>query len=162
MLRSRSVFPTLFAFVVIALPAGAQDATADRTRILAIVDSALAAINRNDPTALTDLVVDEGIFASVRAGDGTRHSVRTRAVERARQSRGTIVERGFRPEVRISGPVAMVWLPYDLYVNGSWSHCGVDAFTFMKTAGAWKIVTLAWSIEQPPACERHPDGPPGR
>jgi hypothetical protein len=25
----------------------------------------------------------------------------------------------------------------------------------------WMIVTIAYTVEQPPACERHPDGPPG-
>jgi hypothetical protein len=71
-----------------------------------------------------------------------------------------VAERGFRPTVLVSGPLAVVWLPYDLYVNGSWSHCGIDAFTLVRNAGAWKIAALAWTVEQPPACERHPDGPP--
>jgi hypothetical protein len=60
----------------------------------------------------------------------------------------------------VSGPVAMVWLPYDFYSDGKWSHCGVDLFTFLKADGRWRIATLVWSVEQPPACAPHPDGPP--
>jgi hypothetical protein len=144
-------------------PLGAQNAAADRARVLALADSALVYINQGNSVALTDLMTEEAIIASVRDRDGTStHSVRTRAAERARVSRSTIVERGFRGEAKVSGPIATVWLPYDLYVDGQWSHCGVDTFTFMKTGGAWKIVALAYSVEQPPACERHPDGPPRR
>ena len=45
-------------------------------------------------------------------------------------------------------------------LDGEWSHCGVDAFTLVRIEGDWKISSLAWSIEQPPACRQHPDGPP--
>ena len=39
-------------------------------------------------------------------------------------------------------------------------HCGVDVFTLLKSEGGWRIATLVWSVEQPPACQRHPAGPP--
>ena len=55
----------------------------------------------------------------------------------------------------------MVWLPYDLYVDGEWSHCGVDTFTLVHTEAGWRIASMAWSVGQPPACQPHPDGPPG-
>jgi len=71
-----------------------------------------------------------------------------------------VTERGFRPEARVNGPVAMVWYPYDLYLDGQWSHCGVDVFTLIRTDGQWRIATMSWSAVQPPACEKHPDGPP--
>jgi hypothetical protein len=74
---------------------------------------------------------------------------------------GDVVERGFDPEVMLSGHLAMVWLPYDLYVDGAWSHCGVDVFTLFRTAEGWRIAAVPYSIEQPPACRPHPDGPPG-
>ena len=61
---------------------------------------------------------------------------------------------------RVNGPVATVWYPYDLYVDGQWSHCGVDVFTLIRTDGQWRIATMSWSAVQPPACEKHPDGPP--
>jgi hypothetical protein len=56
----------------------------------------------------------------------------------------------------------MVWMPYDLYMDGTWSHCGADVFTLVKSGTAWRIATLAWSAEQPPVCEKHPAGPPKR
>jgi hypothetical protein len=62
--------------------------------------------------------------------------------------------------VRVNGPLAMVWYPYDLYRDGKWSHCGVDALTLIKHEGRWRIATFAFSTEQPPVCEKHPDGPP--
>ena len=135
--------------------------TADSVAVIALADSALAAINRGDRVALTDLMVDEATITTINAERAlAKHRVRTRAAERAGTSTATIVERVFNATALVSGPMAMVWLPYDLYVNGAWSHCGVDVFTFVRTEGQWMIASLAYTLEQPPACAKHPAGPP--
>ncbi|MFN0099543.1 MAG: hypothetical protein ACKVS7_12770 [Gemmatimonadaceae bacterium] len=134
---------------------------ADESAARALADSALAMITRLDFVALTDLMLDEGVTFSARERAGEiRYNARTRAQERESQVAGTLSERGFDAQVRVSGPLATVWVPYDLYLNGQWSHCGVDAFTLLKIDGRWRIATLVWSVEQPPACLRHPGGAP--
>lgn len=139
----------------------AQSPEAERA-VIAIADSALAAITRGDVVALTDLMIPEAVLypTSTRAGV-TTYRVRTREAQRAASIRG-VVERGFSPRAMVSGGVAMVWMPYDLYVNGAWSHCGADVFTLVKHGSAWRIAAMAWSAEQPPVCEQHPAGPPDR
>ena len=136
-------------------------AGSDEKAAIEVAASALAAITQGDMTALTDLMVPEVVmFPTSSQGGTTRYRVRTRADQRAAPVTRKITERGFRPEARVSGPVAMVWYPYDLYVDGQWSHCGVDVFTMIRTDGKWRISTMSWSAEQPPVCEKHPDGPP--
>lgn len=144
-------------------PAAAQDSPSERAAAVAVADSALAAITRSDMVGLTDLMLPEAVMFPTITRDGmTRYRVRTREGQRTQKMTGVVTERGFRPEVRVNGPVAMVWYPYDLYVDGKWSHCGVDVFSLIRNEGRWRIATLVWSAEQPPACEKHPDGPPKR
>ncbi len=152
-----------------AAPLGAQGTSstgnaADRAAVLAVADSALAAISRTDFVGLTDLMLDSAVtFSAGERGGQLRVNYSSRASQRATRMNGTITERGFTPEVHVSGPLAVVWMPYDLYLNGAWSHCGVDTFTLLRTPqGGWRIASLVWSVEQPPACARHPDGPPPR
>ena len=134
--------------------------TRDSLGALAVADSALAAITRGDVIALTDLMLPEAVLFPSGTRDGkSGYSVRTRAEQRASPLTG-ITERGFRAEVRVSGPVAVVWYPYDLYVKNVWSHCGADVFVMFQAEGRWRISSLSWSAVQPPACEKHPDGPP--
>ena len=141
-------------------PAIAQSKAEDAA-VLAVADAALAAITQGNMTALTDVMVAEAIMIPTGVRDGVpRYRVRTRAEQRASTPPGQITERGFRPEVRVNGTIGMVWYPYDLYINGKWSHCGVDVFTLVRTDAGWRIAAMAWSAEQPPACEKHPDGPP--
>jgi ketosteroid isomerase-like protein len=148
------------ALLLAAAPAVAQQNT-EQAAVVAVADAALAAITRGDMTAFTDLMLPEAVIFPTSTRDGeTRYRLRTRAEQRASTQRSRVTERGFRPEVRVDGPVAIVWYPYDLYLDGKWSHCGVDVFTLIRNEGKWRIAAMAWSAEQPPACERHPDGPP--
>ena len=150
----------IVAVVLTTWPAAGQDGGEEKAAI-AVAGSALAAITRGDMTALTDLMLPEAVMFPTSRRDGvTRYRLRTRAEQRAAPVTRKVTERGFRPEARVNGPVAMVWYPYDLYLDGQWSHCGVDVFTLIRTDGQWRIATMSWSAEQPPACEKHPDGPP--
>lgn len=45
-------------------------------------------------------------------------------------------------KVQIDGNLAHVWTPYEFWFNGSFSHCGANAFTLAKTEDGWKIVHL--------------------
>lgn len=150
----------LGATLLAAAPLPAQSTGPEEQAALALADSALAAISRGDFVHLTDLMLDSAVTFSGTIRDGNYWTgFRTRAQNRAVDGRG-FTERGFHPTVHVSGPLAVVWMPYDFYRDGKWSHCGVDAFTLLRTANGWRIATLSWSVEQPPACQPHPDGPP--
>jgi hypothetical protein len=149
------------ATLVMAAPVAAQDTPAERAAAVAVTDQALSAITRGDMVGFTDLMLPEAVLFPTSTRDGlTRYRFRTRAEQRDAPRTAAVTERGWSPEVRVNGPLAMVWYPYDLYLDGAWSHCGVDAFTLIKHEGRWRIATMAWSAEQPPACEKHPSGPP--
>ena len=163
-LLGRYVVGGVFAIMLTTWLASAQvggQTSGEEKAAIDVAASALTAITRGDVTALTDLMVPEAVMFPTSTQDGvSRYRVRTRAEQRAAPITRKITERGFRPEARVSGPLAMVWYPYDLYIDGQWSHCGVDVFTLIRTDGRWRIATMSWSAEQPPACEKHPDGPP--
>ena len=44
--------------------------------------------------------------------------------------------------IKIDGPLAMVWAPYKFYLDGKFSHCGVDCFQLVRFNGIWKIQYL--------------------
>ena len=70
----------------------------------------------------------------------------------------TYVERMWDPTVLVRGPLAVVWAPYDIHRNGQFVHCGVDAFTLMRTPTGWKIATVSYTAE-PVGCAPSPLGP---
>ena len=135
-----------------------------RIAVMAVVDSALMHINSGDLIALSDLMIPEAVFfpAQERDGRGGTYTVRTVAAQRAAGKRAPIIERGYDPIVRVAGTIASVWMPYDLWAAGKWSHCGVDLLTLVQVGSTWRIANFTYTVEQPPACRMHPDGvPPG-
>lgn len=133
----------------------------DAAAAIAVADSALAAISRGDFVGFTDLMIPEAVLFPTNTRDGiSRYALRTRESQRTAPNTRTITERGWNAEARVNGAIAMVWYPYDLYIDGTWSHCGVDVFTMVRQEGRWRISAMTWSAEQPPVCEKHPKGPP--
>ena len=51
-------------------------------------------------------------------------------------------ERILSYNIQVDGTMAHVWTPYEFYINGQFSHKGVNAFTLFKEVSGWKIVHL--------------------
>ena len=149
---------TLTIFLGTITVAEAADVKKD---VLAVADSALKLISSEDFRALSELMAEDAVSYTVSIKDGEhRLRVRTWAETRDYTTYNDIVERGFDPTVLVSGPLATVWYPYDFYLDGDWSHCGVDVFVLGLTENGWRILSMAWNVMQPPSCDPHPDGAP--
>ena len=149
------------ALMAVGPMARAQGTDAESRAVIAIADSVLAALTSGDNATLARLTIDSAVVGGVGLRDGVeRMSLRSWGLYVNRTGPSTFTERGFDATARVQDRVAQVWVPYDLYVGTTWSHCGVDAFTLMKSGGGWRVAALIYTIEQPPACRRHPSGPP--
>ena len=156
-------FVVVLLLASLATSARAQTSDADGKSAIAVADSVLAALSRGDRVTLARLVLDSSVVGSAGVRDGVeRLSLRTWGLYIKRTGPATFTERGFDATVRVQDRVAQVWMPYDLYLGDKWSHCGVDSFTLMKSEGRWRVAALIYTIEQPPACRKHPAGPPVR
>lgn len=153
-------FGTLAACAAL-IPGALQAQSADETEAVALAEQALELISEEDWAGVTDLMLDEALMFAVSETDGDlSYRVRTRAELRTRVMDTDLVERGFDPVVHVQNQLATVWLPYDFYIDGELSHCGVDAFTLLRTNAGWRIASISFTVEQPPECSLHPDGPP--
>jgi hypothetical protein len=48
----------------------------------------------------------------------------------------------------IRGPIAVVWGEYEFWIDGKFSHCGVDSADLVKVDGDWKIANWMWTVER--------------
>jgi len=159
--RSLLAFATLLLAAPVTAQTPAASTRADSLAVLALADSALVLVSASNFGAFADLMLDATMTISLaeRAGKLSL-AARTTAQWRNGPSGGTLLERGFGGKAMVEGRIAMVWLPYDFYVNGAWSHCGIDVFTMVKQDTTWKIANLVYTLAQPPECAKHPAGPP--
>ena len=149
------------ACTAVMTPASAQQPPdAERHAVLAVVQTFFDGMAARDVDRLSPILMPEGRFYAMEERDGKR-SMRTftnaEYVKGLPGRKQAVRERMWNPEVRIRGSIASVWTPYDFWRDGSYSHCGVDAFDLIKIDGQWRIAGGMYTVEA--ACEPSPLGP---
>jgi Domain of unknown function (DUF4440) len=84
-------------------------------------------------------------------GGGSRAVVLTgeQFITAATNPNGPILDEPIRnPVLHVDGDLATVWAEYQVRINGKVSHCGYDAFQFVRVTGAWKIIAVADTFRQ--------------
>ncbi len=62
---------------------------------------------------------------------------------RVTQAEAYIDEKIWDPVIEVHDNLASVVVKYALYVDGNFSHCGVDAFQLFRSGEGWKIFQVA-------------------
>ena len=142
-----------------ALPLVAQGAS-ERDAVLKTMQTFFDTMTARDVDGARTILVSQGRFHAMdtsKPGGEPRSLSSEEYFAQLQQSKQTMRERIWNPEVRVRGPIATVWAPYDFWIDGKYSHCGIDAFDLVKTAEGWKISGGVFTVE--PKCEPSPLGP---
>ena len=158
----KASFAGAVAITIAGAPAFAAHHEGDQEAVLEVVQSFFDALHARDSAAMVALTLDGAIVVSTRYNSEGQQVIRLRREDESTLAAEgpSLVERGFNPTVLFEGDIAIVWMPYDIYVDGAFLHCGIDAFTMIKDAETWKITSTAYSAVTDGSCEMHPDGPP--
>ena len=139
----------------------AEASPVEAQEVLDVVQRLFDAIGDADPDVVRRVVLPDAHIVSV---DATEEGVEmtTRTGEEFAESlvgvQAHFLERMWSAEVRIDGPMAMVWTPYDFHVDREFSHCGVDVFDLVRTGGGWRIVSVTYTRYPPGRCGESPLG----
>ena len=137
-------------------PPGSVDDAAEKVAVLAAMDRYMTAISAKDYATMIAMNMPNSMTWSARPGkDGKVEPVprpNNFWTDPANQNSNAHRERYWSPTVLMRGPLAVVWAPYEFWVNGKTSHCGVDVFDFVKVEGKWRVANAMWTVEAA-ACE---------
>lgn len=120
-----------------------------RDSVLATVQQFFDGMRNRDTAGLRQILDSTARFIGARDTSTTTRprtvsqflgSVASTPAERASD------ERMFVPEVRIDGAVAQLWTYYTFRSGPTFTHCGTDAVSLMRSGGAWKIVNFVWTV----------------
>ena len=114
--------------------------------VRATVDQLFKGMKTSDSAMIRRCFTDSALLQTIDA-DKRQPSVRTEAVAGfatlvGKMTPGWADERIRIDVIRIDGPLAIVWAPYNFYYKGRFSHCGVDSFELVLVDGVWKIQYL--------------------
>jgi hypothetical protein len=158
---STRLLKTLALCVAFAAPARAQTAPGDTAAVVGAVQRLFDAMASRDTAAARALMLPGASFVSHRGSGMPRRQSDSAFLVSLATGREKLLERMWAPAVRIHGPLAEVWAPYDFHIDGAFSHCGVDAFTLLRTDSGWRISSIVYTVERT-GCPPSPLGPPKR
>ena len=138
----------------------ARQGDPDRDAVLKTVQAFFDTMTAKDVEGARKILQPQGRFHAMRMRDG-KPDVRAFSNEEyfadLQASKQPMRERIWNPEVRIHGLIATVIAPYDFWIGGKFSHCGVDAFNLINTGEGWKLAGGVYTLET--KCEPSPLGP---
>ena len=117
-------------------------------------DSVKAAVNKlftgmkaSDATMIKSSFADSAVLQTISRNKEGNIIIRNEAIDAfakvvASMPKDAADERIVFETIRIDGPLASVWTPYNFYFEGKFSHCGVNSFQLVKINGEWKIQYL--------------------
>jgi hypothetical protein len=138
-------------------PAPAGHQAADEAAVLAVMDRYMHAISANDLQAMAAMQTPDGMTYRARATKGAAGMEivgrpNSYWVDPARADGRVVRERYWSPTVVVRGSIAVVWAPYEFWIDGKTSHCGIDVFDFVRIEGEWRVSNSMWTVE-PDACD---------
>ena len=132
--------------------------------ILATMERAFAAVASGNPDDWRAVQLSEGTSLWFQPGtnaDGLEMRIATNESilpSGAGDARERMERWTSDPTVLVHGPIALVWGEYEYWVDGNFSHCGIDAINLVKLEGEWKIANWSWTREKD-GCSTDPSRP---
>lgn len=160
MKRITLLMAVVLAGCVAPAPSTAPAPASESAAVVAVANRLFAAMEARDTTAIRRMFLPNARIVAVGTQDGAT-MVRDRGIGEFLpgivSAPEPLVERMWDPEVRIDGGLATLLARYDFHRGAQFSHCGTDAFQFVRLGGEWRIATLSYTVQMagcPPAPPR--------
>lgn len=134
----------------------------ERRELVRLTERFLQAVGSGDVEFLERHLYPEARFVHIEEGaEGPSISWNSASLlmDAVPRWRSKVRERIWDPAVLIDGRIGLVWARYDYHLEGRFSHCGTDLFTFMKTADGWLMTSGSWTVEKQGCKERPREAP---
>ena len=142
-MRLLAALPLLAALFPLALHAATPADTPDEQAVLAPVHAMFDGMAKRDAAAIRKPTLPNGVMVLMRDGKPTQMTFEDFATRVGKPGTKKIEERIHDPLVRVDNDLAVVWAPFDFYVDGKVSHCGTDLFNLVRQDGQWLIASVA-------------------
>ena len=138
--------PILFLLTIVSFSLNASAQTTEDS-VKATVNNLFEGMRNADAAVVANAFSDSAVLQTIAKSKEGKTIVRNEAVKNfaefvGKQKKGAADERISFETIKIDGPLAIVWTPYNFYFDGKFSHCGVNSFQLVRIDAQWKIQYL--------------------
>jgi Putative lumazine-binding len=117
--------------------------TSAEQAVLAPINAMFAGMAARDAAAIKEPLLPGGTLVLMRNGVPTQMTFDAFAERSGRPGTTHNEEKIHDPLIRIDNDLAVVWAPFDYYIDGKVDHCGTDLFNLVRKDGKWLIASVA-------------------
>lgn len=134
----------LFIVVSLAYAMKSNAQHSEAASVKAVINGMFSAMKNADSVGVEKAFATGAIMETITKTKQQTDTIRTNTVQQfasaiKKQPAGALDERIEFGSILIDGNLAHVWTPYQFFLNGTFSHCGVNSFEMVKLNGEWKI-----------------------
>ncbi len=132
----------IFLFLIASLPLCAQmSRPTDRQTLIEQTTDFFVAMRSADTARLSAMLHPGASLATVADGQ-VRNQNFDGFLDYLGKRTAVLDERIYSFDAQTDGDFGSVWTRYALYVDGVFSHCGINQFDWIRTDAAWKILHI--------------------
>ena len=127
------------------------NAPGEKEKIVSVVKQFFAVLESRNVKDAQKILIPKGISISLREqekGETVRITNFQEFMDSFSNWKDNYKEIMSNPKVLIHNGIAVLWADYKFYINGKFSHCGVDAFSLIKIDNNWKIAGIIYTVEK--------------
>lgn len=135
-----------YFFILLTVIVSGSDASAQTPEdsVKAVINKMFTAMKKADGVMLKSAFSDSIVFQSIgRNKEGitiVKNESPSGFIDQiGKATPGSFDERITFETIKVDGPLASAWTPYQFYFNNQFSHCGVNSFQLVRFNGEWKI-----------------------
>ena len=141
-----------YKFLIVAMlffavnPVFSQDSEKDAVK--RVVEEFFEAFHKQDSIAMKSFVGDNVVLQTTGRNKEGKTMFRTEKIERLYESIVSIPDSiSFQEKltswsIQVDRTMANAWVGYEFWLNGNFSHCGINSFQMVNFDGEWKIIYL--------------------
>ena len=112
--------------------------------VKSVINKMFTAMKTADAAMLKSCFADSIVFQTISRNKEGKLIVKNESASGfidfiSKETPGNADERITFDVVKVDGPLAIAWTPYNFYYKGQLSHCGVNSFQLVRFDGVWKI-----------------------
>ncbi|HVE61048.1 MAG TPA: nuclear transport factor 2 family protein [Chitinophagaceae bacterium] len=122
-------------------------AQADENAIKSVISNMFDGMRKSDSGLIRSAFAPKAILQTITKNKEGKVVVRSEVVDSfiiavSRPHKEIYDERITFDLIKVDADLAIVWTPYQFFVDEKFSHCGVNSFQLVRLNGKWKIQYL--------------------